>query len=118
MESFCGGLTELIGSATSGSRQNGVLISHIKRSLLTATEDYKNCELVQQVLNNFPTLPVHATRMTAMLVDDTIPTPEIVEFAKVDPSIVSVVLKTVNSAGYGLRQKVNDFYHAKFSNDV
>jgi HD-like signal output (HDOD) protein len=35
-----------------------------------------------------------------------------VGFAKMDPSIVSVVLKTVNSGFYNFQRKISDFHHA------
>src|SRR5205814_103407 len=37
---------------------------------------------------------------------------EVVEGIKRDPSLVGVVLKTVNSAQYGFGKKIESFYHA------
>jgi HD-like signal output (HDOD) protein len=47
-----------------------------------------------------------------MLSDEEASSREISNLAKDDPSLVSEILKTVNSSYFGLRSKISDFHHA------
>ena len=69
-------------------------------------------EFVQAFLRNMPRMPVYATDLAAKLLDDRTSVQEVVEGIKRDPSLVAVVLKTVNSPLYGFRKKIESFYHA------
>lgn len=69
-------------------------------------------EFVQGFLRNMPAMPAYATDLTAKLLDDRTSVQEVVEGIKRDPSLVGVVLKTVNSPLYGFGKKIESFYHA------
>ena len=69
-------------------------------------------EFVQAFLRNMPRMPAYATDLSAKLLDDRTSVQEVVEGIKRDPSLVGVVLKTVNSPLYGFGKKIESFYHA------
>jgi len=68
--------------------------------------------MIQDMIKNFPRLPIQINKLTSMLLDEGASANEIVGFAKMDPSIVSVVLKTVNSGFYNFQRKISDLHHA------
>jgi HD-like signal output (HDOD) protein len=55
---------------------------------------------------------MYVNTLLTMLADGTSSTREVSNLAAQDPSLVSEILKTVNSAYYNLRNKVSDFHHA------
>ncbi len=67
---------------------------------------------VQDAIAGMPRLPAYATDLAAKLLDDDVNVDEVVESIKNDPALAAMVLKTVNSAYYGLPTKVSDYYHA------
>jgi HD-like signal output (HDOD) protein len=67
---------------------------------------------LREALAEIPALPVHATEITAKLLDDRTRADDVVESIKNDPALASLVLKRVNSAYYGLETKVSDHYRA------
>jgi HD-like signal output (HDOD) protein len=69
-------------------------------------------EFVKAFLNNMRRMPVYATDLAVKLLDDNTSVQEVVEGIKVDPSLVGIVLRTVNSAAYGFGKKIESFYHA------
>jgi HD-like signal output (HDOD) protein len=69
-------------------------------------------EFVQGFLKTVKRLPTYATDLAMKLLDDTTSVQEVVEGIRSDPALVAVVLRTVNSAQYGLGKKVESFYHA------
>lgn len=73
---------------------------------------YTESKPIQDLLGKIPRLPSYATRLTQMLADNNVSAKEAFDTAKMDPSLTASVLKTVNSAAYGLRHKVMDFQHA------
>lgn len=73
---------------------------------------YRGSKTIIDLLRKIPRLPSYATRLTQMLADENVSAREAFETAKLDPSLTASVLKTVNSAAYGLRHKVMDFQHA------
>lgn len=88
----------------------------ISQSLLSEYENrkskYENSELILGLMKRIPRLPIHVAQLFQMLLSEKISAKRVTELAKQDPSLVSEVLKTVNSANYGLRQKVSDLYYA------
>jgi|GEM_PF-356733 len=86
------------------------------RQLLEEKEEqlayYSASKPILNLLGKIPRLPSYATRLTQMLSDQNISAKEAFETAKLDPSLTASVLKTVNSAAYGLKHKVMDFQHA------
>jgi HD-like signal output (HDOD) protein len=69
-------------------------------------------EFVKDFLVNMKRMPVYATDLAVKLLDDNTSVQEVVEGIKVDPSLVGIVLRTVNSAQYGFGKKIESFYHA------
>ncbi len=64
------------------------------------------------IIKGIPRLPLHATDLLGKLLDDRLNANDAVESIKDNPPLAALVLKTVNSAYYGLRSKVADYYHA------
>jgi HD-like signal output (HDOD) protein len=93
-------------------RRNESLTSSVGVLLDARSREYTNSEMIQSVIRKIPRLPVYANRLSVLLLDENVSTRQVAEIAKSDPSLVSVVLKTVNSAYYGFRGKVSDFQHA------
>jgi HD-like signal output (HDOD) protein len=75
-------------------------------------EKYANSKIVRDMISGFPRLPTQINKLTSILLDEGAAVSEVVAFAKMDPSIVSVVLKTVNSGYYSFQRKISDFQHA------
>jgi len=69
-------------------------------------------ELVRRIVASVPALPMYATRLAMVLEDESASAAEVVDLAKLDPSLAGVVLKTVNSPYYNLTHKVTDLQHA------
>jgi len=69
-------------------------------------------EFVKGVIQNMKRMPVYATDLAMKLLDDNTSVQEVVEGIRLDPSLVSIVLRTVNSAQYGFGKKIESFYHA------
>jgi len=69
-------------------------------------------ELVKRIVASVPALPMYATRLAMVLEDESASAAEVVDLAKLDPSLAGVVLKTVNSPYYNLTNKVTDLQHA------
>ena len=78
----------------------------------TGKADYEKAKLVRDMIEGFPRLPIQINKLTSILLDEGASASEIVALAKLDPSIVSVVLKTVNSGYYNFQRKISDFQHA------
>lgn len=77
-----------------------------------ALASYTASRPIGELLRKIPRLPSYATRLTQLLTDPNVSAKEALDTAKLDPSLTASVLKTVNSAAYGLRHKVMDFQHA------
>ncbi|MDR4506317.1 MAG: HDOD domain-containing protein [Candidatus Scalindua sp.] len=86
--------------------------SRIKFFIHTHSEEYKNSGLIRDILENIQSLPVYSSNLFLLLQSDNASASEVVEQAKLDPSLVGVILKTINSAYYGLRCKISDVQHA------
>ncbi|MBV1891666.1 MAG: HDOD domain-containing protein [Gammaproteobacteria bacterium] len=72
----------------------------------------KNSELAQAVIQKIPKLPIATISLLNKLMDDSTSTNEVVELVKSDPSLTSVLLKTLNSADYTFEEKISDVNHA------
>lgn len=67
---------------------------------------------LQEIMASIPKLPTYASNLVAKLLDDRTHADEVVEAIKDDASLAALVLKTVNSAAYGMPTKISDYYHA------
>lgn len=102
---------ELIGEAVNLRAANAVLSSQAK-SLAERTGEALEHGVLKDFINSVPRLPVHATELAGKLASEATPIHEIVDSLKNDVSVASMVLKTVNSARFGLRGKIETLYHA------
>jgi len=94
------------------SDTNEYLISHTAHFLRARTDGYARSDMIASFLQGVPRLPMYASRLAVMLMDENVSTRKVAELAKQDPSLVGAVLKTVNSAYYAFHSKVSDFQHA------
>jgi len=69
-------------------------------------------ELIIKILDEIPTLPTVVTRILNIVLDDKSSVKDISEVVRVDQALTSKVLRVVNSAAYGLREKVSTVEHA------
>ena len=72
----------------------------------------KDSQLAQAVIQKIPKLPIATIGLLNKLMDDGTSTNEVVELVKSDPSLTSVLLKTINSADYMFEEKISDVNHA------
>jgi HD-like signal output (HDOD) protein len=84
----------------------------IYRERTKCIDDVQQSELIQNILNKVPKLPAFATTLANDLMGDLITTKEVSEHITKDPSLVGIVLKTINSAYYGFQKKISDIHHA------
>lgn len=83
-----------------------------RRSIVERTQDYTQSEMIVGMLKKVPQLPMYASRLAQMLLDANVSAKDVAALAKNDPSLVSAVLKRVNSAYYNWQKKISDFQHA------
>ncbi|OUS14112.1 hypothetical protein A9Q89_01200 [Gammaproteobacteria bacterium 53_120_T64] len=77
-----------------------------------AKERSKNSQLAQTVIQKIPKLPIATLDLLNKLQDDSTSTDEVVDLVKSDPSLTSVLLKTLNSAEYHFEEKISNVNHA------
>jgi HD-like signal output (HDOD) protein len=92
--------------------KNKHLTSQIASFLQSRRDQHANSEMIHKLIKGIPRLPMYANRLAVVILDENVSSRDVAELAKLDPSLVSVVLKTVNSAFYGLKRKISDFQHA------
>jgi len=92
--------------------KNIKLMKDIYRERTKCITDVQNSEMIQNILNKVPKLPVFATTLANDLMGDRISSKEVSEQITKDPSLVGIVLKTINSAYYGFQKKISDIHHA------
>jgi CRP-like cAMP-binding protein len=93
------------------SRVNMHLMGYVQRAESRAVE-WLASPPVDEALVRLPKLPLYATELATKLLDENANTDEVVEGIKNDPALAGLVLKTVNSAYYGLSAKISDYYRA------
>ncbi len=77
-----------------------------------AKDRSKNAELTQAVIQKIPKLPIATISLLNKLMDDSTSTNEVVDLVKSDPSLTSILLKTLNSAEYNFEEKISDVNHS------
>lgn len=85
------------------------MIRFARRSIVERTQDYTQSEMIVGMLKKVPQLPMYASRLAHMLLDANMSAKDMAALAKNDPSLVSAVLKRVNSAYYNWQKKISDF---------
>jgi HD-like signal output (HDOD) protein len=92
--------------------KNIKLMKDIYRERTKCITDIQQSEIIQNILKKVPKLPVFATTLANDLMGDRISSKEVSEQITKDPSLVGIVLKTINSAYYGFQKKISDIHHA------
>ena len=92
--------------------KNIKLMKDIYRERTKCITDVQHSELIQNILKKVPKLPVFATTLANELMGDRISSKEVSEQITKDPSLVGIVLKTINSSYYGFQKKISDIHHA------
>jgi HD-like signal output (HDOD) protein len=92
--------------------KNIQLMEDIYRERTKTITEVQHSELVQNILKKVPKLPAFATTLANDLMGDRISSKEVSEQITKDPSLVGIVLKTINSAYYGFQKKISDIHHA------
>lgn len=92
--------------------KNIKLMKDIYRERTKCITDVQKSEIIQNILKKVPKLPVFATTLANDLMGDRISYKEVSEQITRDPSLVGIVLKTINSAYYGFQKKISDIHHA------
>lgn len=105
-------LGDLIQKERELQNKNKRLVSYLGDYLRSRNDDYAHSEIIQRIIKGFPRLPMHASQLAVRLLDENVSASEVVDLTKFDPSLVSMVLRTVNSAYYNLQRKVSDIQHA------
>ncbi len=93
------------------SRVNMHLAGYVQRVESRALE-WLASPPIDEALVRLPRRPVYATDLATKLLDENANTDEVIEGIKNDPALAGLVLKTVNSAYYGLSTKISDYYRA------
>ena len=92
--------------------KNIKLMKDIYRERTKCITDVQHSEIIKNILKKVPQLPVFATTLANDLMGDRISSKEVSEQITKDPSLVGIVLKTINSAYYGFQKKISDIHHA------
>lgn len=92
--------------------QNNSFKVKIKKFLHSNKSSYAQSEIIQDILKNIPRLPMYTNKLFTLLHDEKAQIKEIVDQAKLDPSLVGAILKTINSAFYSVKNKISDVQHA------
>ncbi|MCF6291508.1 MAG: HDOD domain-containing protein [Desulfobacterales bacterium] len=88
------------------------LTNYLKDQCIGRQMDYESSELIQGILEKIPRLPMYQSRLLTQLLDEKASTDRLIEMAGTDSSLVSTVLKTINSYYYNLPSPIADFRHA------
>lgn len=77
-----------------------------------AKTDFRQMEMIRGIIQKVPRLPIFATTLSAKLLEDKLSAGELSDEIMKDPSLVAIVLKTINSAYYGFEKKISDMRYA------
>ena len=105
-------ISQLVSSEREMNSLNRRLIDRVHSERSQGEIDYSDSEIVRKIIKKIPRLPSFASTLLIQLAEKNISLREAADLIKQDPSSVAVVLKAVNSAYYGLRQKVSDINHS------
>ncbi len=105
-------LAQMANKASAKPNQTTVNVGGITAFLTARSTPYLGESMLQTMLANLPKLPPYSTKLTSLMNDPKANTRTIVEIARQDPSLTASVLRTVNSAWFGLTHKIKDFQHA------
>ena len=91
---------------------NKNLINRIYSDRSQQCINYSESKMVRGIIKKIPRLPSFASTLLIQMAQANTSSSEAADLIKQDPSSVAVVLKAVNSACYGLSQKVSDVNRA------
>ena len=91
--------------------RNTELTAYIRR-MKSQTDTFITSEVFQNIIKNIPKLPKCAGSLSAKLLDDNVSAKEVTESVQEEPALAAAILKTVNSAYYGLTEKMSSLHHA------
>lgn len=74
--------------------------------------DFVKSDTAKQLLGKVPRLPVSSQQLLLRLLDENSTQAEVVDLIRQDPSLTSILLKTINSSAYGFQSKISDINHA------
>lgn len=94
------------------ARKNKRLKENLFSGRMQHKIDYGSSDMIRGIIKRVPKLPAFASTLAVKLLEEGISTTEVVEGVKGDPSLVAIVLKTVNSPYYGFQGKISDINHA------
>jgi HD-like signal output (HDOD) protein len=104
----------IIGDLDAREKELIIRNRQLKESLFSArtgeNTDYSQSEMIQSIINKVPKLPVFASTLTHKLLGGGTSLKEISKMIQADPSLVGLVLKTLNSSYYGFHKKISDIH--------
>ena len=103
--------SSIVQERLESERRNGILTLYVE-SELAKTRSVVFSDFVQGFIKRTPRLPVFVMELAAKLLDETTSVQDVVASIKRDPAVAADLLKTVNSAMFGFRHKIENFYHA------
>ncbi len=90
---------------------NAQLTAYI-HSMCSKTNVFISSEAFQNLIKSIPKLPKCAGSLSARLMEENVSAKEVTEAVQEEPALAAAILKTVNSAYYGLQEKVSSLHHA------
>ncbi|MBF0520699.1 MAG: HDOD domain-containing protein [Nitrospirae bacterium] len=105
-------INEIIRLEIMSQKRTKALMLKLKSAVTSYDKSYENNEHILNVLNKIPMLPAYTNTLITMLASEKTAVTDVVELVKSDPSLAAIVLKTVNSAYYNLKNKISDIHHA------
>jgi len=93
------------------STRNTELTAYVRHMKLQ-TDVFITSEVFQNIIKNIPKLPKCAGSLSSKLLDDNVSAKEVTESVQEEPALAAAILKTVNSAYYGLPEKMSSLHHA------
>ncbi len=111
-ELSCKRIQELEAREIQLSSQNQQLMTHLFNTRAQSQPDYDSSETIQAIINKIPRLPFFAIDLSVKLFEERTTVKEISEIIKQDPSLLGLVMKRINSAYYGFRNKISDIDRA------
>jgi len=91
--------------------RNTELTTYVRR-MKSQTDAFINAEIFQNIIKNIPKLPKCAGSLSSKLFDDNVSAKEVTESVQEEPALAAAILKAVNSAYYGLPEKISSLHHA------
>lgn len=88
--------------------QNKRLGDELFQEAIKSRASFVDSELVHSVLKRIPKLPVSSAQLLTSLQDSDSSASQVTEFVIQDPSLASVLLKTINSSLYSFEKPVTD----------